>query len=97
MSINRYMLTAALEGSEVAPAPPPRTRAIDPDTLATLQGLRADVGKLGNVVNQLARAAHLGQLRDGASVGPALVDDVRRLSDSILAALGRTGAREDGE
>ena len=89
MSVNRYLLTAALDGSDVAPAPPPRIRAIDPATASTLQGLRAEVGKLGNVVNQLARAAYLGQLHNGADVGPMLQAEVTRLSDSILAALGR--------
>lgn len=95
MSVNKYLLTVALANHELAPPPPPRVRAIDPATLATLQGLRAEVGKLGNVVNQLAHAAHLGPI-DGASYGPKLVSRIHDLSDSILTALGRDGSRGGG-
>lgn len=92
VSVNHYLLTAALSGSGLAPAPPPRRRAIDPATLSALQGLRAEVGRLGNVVNQLAHAAHLGKLRDGADVGPRLLSEIAALADNIRAALhGRGG------
>lgn len=94
MSVNAYALSCMLSGAASAPKPPPR---FDPDTLAMLRGVRADLGRLGNVVNQLAHTAHLGQLDNGAEVGPLLVAKVAALSDSVLAALttlSRVGTRQ---
>lgn len=80
-----YVLRAALAGSGLAPRR--RAPAADPATLAALQELRGEVGRLGNVVNQLARAAYLGQLHDGPEVGAMLLADVQQLANDLRTAL----------
>lgn len=97
MSVNRYLLTAALSGSDVAPSRPPRRApALDGATLALLRGLLGQVGQLGNNVNQLARTANLGRLANGAECGPALLAEVRALSAAIQAAMsGRKPERHE--
>lgn len=75
------------EPGAAADAPP--ALVLDPAAVATLRDLLGQLGKLGNNVNQLARAAHLGQLRDGSDVGPALLDELRTLTRAIIRALGR--------
>lgn len=89
LSVNAFMLSAALSGSDVAP---PRRRArniASPADIAALRDLLGAVGKVGNNVNQLARSVHLGERRDGSDVGPGLLAEVERLADMLAAALGQ--------
>lgn len=89
LSVNAFMLGAALAGSDVAP-PRRRPRTIaSPADIAALRDLLGQVGKLGNNVNQLARAVHLGERRDGSDVGPLLLAEVERLADMLAVALGQ--------
>lgn len=85
LSPGGYVLRAALSGSGLSPRR--RAPAADAATLDALRDLARAVGAVGNNVNQLARAVHLGQLADGASVGPALAAEVQALAADIRATL----------
>jgi len=84
---NAFVIKSALAGSGLAPR---RRHTVDPAALDTIQGLLGGIGRLGNNINQLARAANTGA---PVAVAPDYWDRVleylKSMDTQLVAALGR--------
>lgn len=82
LSLASYMLQTLVN------APPPRGGRVPPVERQALAQLLAQLGRLNGNVNQIAKAANLGQGADRDELRKAAAE-IMGLRDAIRAALGR--------